>query len=187
FDIDANGIVNVSAKDRGTGKEQSMTISGGSALPKDEIDRMVREAEQHAEEDKLRREEAEARNNAEQLVYSTDKFLAENGDKVPEDTKKPVEEALTDLKVALGKTGDEAASPEDLNTKVAKLNEVSQAMGAAIYAAAQAEGGDQAGEPGPFPGAEDFGAGQAGPQDATAQPGDDDVVDAEVVEDDDKK
>ncbi|MDO5628790.1 MAG: Hsp70 family protein, partial [Mobilicoccus sp.] len=186
FDIDANGIVNVSAKDRGTGKEQSMTISGGSALPKDEIDRMVREAEQHAEEDKKRREEAEARNNAEQLVYSTDKFLAENGEKVPEDTRKPVDEALTDLKVALGKTGDEAATPEDINTKVAKLNEVSQAMGAAIYAAAQAEGGDQSGEGGPFPGAEDAGqAGQAGPQDTTA--GDDDVVDAEVVEDDDKK
>ncbi|WP_168583132.1 molecular chaperone DnaK [Gephyromycinifex aptenodytis] len=184
FDIDANGIVHVSAKDRGTGKEQSMTISGGSALPKDEIDRMVREAEQHAEEDKKRREEAEARNTAEQLVYSTDKFLTDNGDKVPEETKTPVQEALTDLKVALGKTGDEAASPEELNEKVSKLNEVSQAMGAAMYAAAQAEGGEQPGgeQSGPFPGAENFGA--AGEQ-PTA--GDDDVVDAEVVDDDDKK
>ena len=186
FDIDANGIVHVSAKDRGTGKEQSMTISGGSALPKDEIERMFREAEQHAEEDKKRREEAEARNTAEQLVYSTDKFLADNGDKVPEDTKKPVEEALTDLKVALGKTGDEAVSTDELNTKVAKLNEVSQAMGAAMYAAAQAEGGDQAGaQAGPFPGAEDMGA--TGGATGTTTGGDDDVVDAEVVEDDDKK
>ncbi|WP_284302222.1 molecular chaperone DnaK [Mobilicoccus caccae] len=190
FDIDANGIVHVSAKDRGTGKEQSMTISGGSALPKEEIDRMVREAEQHAEEDKLRREEAEARNTAEQLVYSTDKFLVDNGDKVSEETKKPVEEALTDLKVTLGKTGDEAATPEDINAKVTKLNEVSQAMGAAMYAAAQAEGGEQAGgeQAGPFPGAEGFGAagGPAGDQGAQAGK-DDDVVDAEVVEDDDKK
>jgi len=186
FDIDANGIVHVSAKDRGTGKEQSMTISGGSALPKDEIDRMVREAEQHAEEDKLRREEAEARNTAEQLVYSTDKFLADNGDKVPEDTKKPVEEALTDLKVALGKTGDEAPSPEDLNTKVAKLNEVSQAMGAAMYAAAQAEGEQAGAQSGPFPGAEDAGA--TGGASAGGQSGaDDDVVDAGVGEDDKKK
>lgn len=187
FDIDADGIVHVSAKDRGTGKEQSMTISGGSALPKDEIDRMVREAEAHAEEDKKRREEAEARNTAEQLVYSTDKFLAENGDKVPAETKTPVEEALTDLKVALGKTGDDAPSPEDLNAKVSKLNEVSQAMGAAMYAAAQAEGGD-AGQAGPFPGAEDFGAtGDGASAGSGSAQGDDDVVDAEVVEDDDKK
>ncbi|GAB47715.1 molecular chaperone DnaK [Mobilicoccus pelagius] len=182
FDIDANGIVHVSAKDRGTGKEQSMTISGGSALPKEEIDRMVREAEQHAEEDKKRREEAEARNTAEQLVYSTDKFLTDNGDTVPEDTKKPVEEALTDLKVALGKTGDEAVSADELNTKVAKLNEVSQAMGAAMYAATQAEGEQAGAQSGPFPGAEDAGA--AGGQ---ASGADDDVVDAEVVDDDDKK
>ena len=103
------------------------------------------------------------------------------GDWVPWETKTPVEEALTDLKVALGKTGDDAPSPEDLNAKVSKLNEVSQAMGAAMYAAAQAEGGD-AGQAGPFPGAEDFGAAGAG----SAQ-GDDDVVDAEVVEDDDNK
>ncbi len=180
FDIDANGIVHVSAKDRGTGKEQSMTISGGSALPKEEIERMVKEAEQHAEEDKQRRAEAEARNTAEQLVYSTEKFLADNGDKVPEDTKKPVQEALDDLKGALAKTGDDAASVDDINAKVTKLNEVSQAMGSAIYAAAQAEqqAGDAAGA---------AGAGSAGPQDQTAGPeADEDVVDAEVVDDEDQ-
>ncbi|GAB96654.1 molecular chaperone DnaK [Kineosphaera limosa] len=178
FDIDANGIVHVSAKDRGTGKEQSMTISGGSALPKEEIERMVKEAEAHAEEDKKRREEAEARNTAEQVVYSTEKFLADNGDKVPADTKTPVEEALADLKAALAKTGDEAASAEDLNAKVTKLNEVSQAMGSAMYAAAQAE--QQAGEgaqPGPDAGT------QSGPAGEKSPGSDDDVVDAEVVED----
>ena len=101
FDIDANGIVHVSAKDQGTGKEQSMTISGGSALPKDEIERMVKDAEAHAEEDKRRREEAEARNGAEQLVYSTEKFLKDNEDKIPADSRGPVDAALTDLKDAL--------------------------------------------------------------------------------------
>src|SRR5664280_196603 len=101
FDIDANGIVHVSAKDRGTGKEQSMTISGGSALPKDEIERMVREAEEHAAEDKARREETEARNTAEQLVYSTEKFLADSADKIPADGRGEVDAALKDLKDAL--------------------------------------------------------------------------------------
>ena len=181
FDIDANGIVHVSAKDRGTGKEQSMTISGGSALPKEEIDRMVKEAEAHSEEDKKRREEAEARNNAEQLVYSTEKFITDNGEKVPAETKAPVEEALADLKAALAKTGDDAASVDDLNEKVTKLNEVSQAMGSAMYAAAQSAAEDQPGRaPGAGPGAE--GAGNA---DGSA-PGDDEVVDAEVVDDDKK-
>ena len=181
FDIDANGIVHVSAKDRGTGKEQSMTISGGSALPKEEIERMVKEAEAHAEEDKKRREEAEARNTAEQVAYSTEKFLADNGDKVPDDTKKPVTEALDDLKAALAKTGDDAVSASDLNDKVTKLNEVSQAMGSAMYAAAQAE--QQAGEGAP-------GEGPAGGTDApgadSGKAEDDDVVDAEVVDDDDQ-
>ncbi len=187
FDIDANGIVHVSAKDRGTGKEQSMTISGGSALPKDEIDRMVREAEAHAEEDKKRREEAEARNNAEQLVYSTEKFLAENGDKVPADTRGPVDEALSDLKAALAKTGDDAASPEDLNAKVTHLNEVSQKMGAAMYAAAQAA--EQAGQTGAEPGAPagDAGGASGSTSGATGSAGDDDIIDAEVVDDDQDK
>ena len=98
FDIDANGIVHVSAKDLGTGKEQSMTITGGCALPKDDIERMMREAEQYAEEDKKRREEAETRNQAEALVYQTEKFLGENGDKLPAEGKAEVEEALTELK-----------------------------------------------------------------------------------------
>ncbi|WP_226345515.1 molecular chaperone DnaK [Agilicoccus flavus] len=185
FDIDANGIVHVSAKDRGTGKEQSMTISGGSALPKDEIERMVREAEQHAEEDKKRREEAEARNTAEQLVYSTDKFLSENGDKVPEDTKKPVTEALDDLKAALAKTGDDAVSADELTAKVNTLNEASQAMGSAMYAQAQAEGEGAT----PGAGGEDFAGTSTGGAGSTGGASDDDVVDAEVVDDDtqDKK
>ncbi|MEP7159824.1 MAG: molecular chaperone DnaK [Dermatophilaceae bacterium] len=185
FDIDANGIVHVSAKDRGTSKEQSMTISGGSALPKDEIDRMVREAEQHAEEDKKRREEAEARNTAEQLAYSTEKFLADSGDKVPADAKKPVDDALADLKAALAKTGDDASSVQDLNAKVAKLNEESQKMGTAMYAAAQAEqaAGEGTGGTGTAGGTGAPGEGGAG----ASGPADDDVVDAEVVEDDDPR
>lgn len=160
-----------------------MTISGGSALPKDEIDRMVREAEQHAEEDKKRREEAEARNTAEQLAYSTEKFLADSGDKVPADAKKPVDDALADLKAALAKTGDDASSVEDLNAKVAKLNEESQKMGTAMYAAAQAEQAAGEGTGGAAGGAGDPGEGGAG----APGPGDDDVVDAEVVEDDDPR
>lgn len=146
-----------------------MTISGGSALPKEEIDRMVREAEQHAEEDKKRREEAEARNTAEQVAYSTEKFLADSGDKVPAETRASVDEALADLKAALAKTGDDAASVDELNAKVTKLNEESQKMGSAIYAAAQAEQ------------AQDGAAG------ADGAAGDDDVVDAEVVDDDEPK
>src|SRR5690606_11408672 len=101
FDIDANGIVNVSAKDLGTGKEQTMTITGGSALPKEDIDRMRREAESYAEEDRKRREEAEVRNNADQLAYQTEKFLRENDDKVPGDVKTEVNDALAELKKAL--------------------------------------------------------------------------------------
>lgn len=161
-----------------------MTISGGSALPKEEIDRMVREAEAHAEEDKKRREEAEARNNAEQLVYSTEKFLSENGDKVPADTRGPVDEALADLKTALAKTGDDAASPEDLNAKVTHLNEVSQKMGAAMYAAAQAAeaGGAEQGAP-----AGDAGGSTGSAGGATGSAGDDDIIDAEVVDDDQDK
>jgi molecular chaperone DnaK len=183
FDIDANGIVHVSAKDRGTGKEQSMTISGGSALPKDEIDRMVRDAEAHAEEDKKRRSEAEARNNAEQLVYSTEKFLSESGDKVPADAKSPVEESLKDLKAALAKTGDDTVGADELNTKVSHLNEVSQKMGAAVYAAAQAEQSAPGAE-----GAHDAsGSGQgAGGQHSTGS-ADEDIIDAEVVDEGDKK
>ncbi len=168
FDIDANGIVHVSAKDQGTGKEQSMTISGGSALPKEEIERMVREAEAHAEEDRKRVEEIETRNQAEQVVYSTEKFLADNADKIPADVKGEVETALAEVKSAIAK--DSTASVEDIKAKVAKLDEVRSKMGQAMYAAAAASG---------------EGAGAAGgPQDSAAA---DDVVDAEVVDDDEGK
>ncbi|AKU15476.1 molecular chaperone DnaK [Luteipulveratus mongoliensis] len=175
FDIDANGIVHVSAKDRGTNKEQSMTISGGSALPKEDIERMVKEAEEHAAEDAKRREDTEARNTAEQLVYSTEKFLEDSGDKVPEDTKTEVNTALTDLKDALK---DENTTPEDISAKSKTLSEVSQKMGAAIYAASQAEGEAAPGADAGTPGAESA-------SDAGSSSSDDDVVDAEVVEDDD--
>ncbi|MBK8758609.1 MAG: molecular chaperone DnaK [Actinomycetales bacterium] len=175
FDIDANGIVHVSAKDMGTGKEQSMTISGGSALPKDEIERMVREAEAHAEEDKKRVEEIEVRNTAEQLVYSTEKFLADSGDKVPAAEKSETESALADLKAAVAK--DSSASIEDIKAKTAHLSEVSQKMGQAMYAA-QAAAGEGAGSAS----GQDAGSSGAG---AGAQ--DDDVVDAEVVDDEDTK
>lgn len=130
FDIDANGIVHVSAKDRGTGKEQSMTISGGSGLPKDEIDRMVKEAEAHAAEDKKRREEAETRNSAEQLVYSTEKLLADNDDKLSDDVKTEVKSAVDDLKKAL--EGDDVA---EVQAKQAALVTASQKIGEALYAA----------------------------------------------------
>ncbi|CAN5776023.1 molecular chaperone DnaK [soil metagenome] len=192
FDIDANGIVHVSAKDRGTGKEQSMTISGGSALPKEEIERMVKDAEAHAEEDKARREETETRNTAEQLVYSTEKFLADSGDKIPEDVRGTVDTALTDLKEAL--KPESGATPEDIKAKMATLSTESKKMGSAVYAAqAEAEQGDGGAGPG-FPG----GAGAGFPGDAgePGQPGaggsdtsssDEDVVDAEVVEDEDDK
>ena len=169
FDIDANGIVHVSAKDMGTGKEQSMTISGGSALPKEEIERMVREAEQHAEEDRQRVEEIETRNQAEQVVYSTEKFLADNADKIPADVKGEVEAALGEVKTAIAK--DSTASVEDIKAKVATLDEVRSKMGQAMYAAAAASG-------------EGAGSADAGPQDAETGAGSqDDVVDAEVVED----
>jgi molecular chaperone DnaK len=173
FDIDANGIVHVSAKDRGTGKEQSMTISGGSALPKDEIERMVREAEEHAEEDKTRREETEARNTAEQLVYSTEKFLADSSDKIPADGRGEVDEALSDLKDAL--KDDSGASPADITAKAARLSEESQKLGTAMYAAASAAEGAQ--------GTGGSESGQGPSADGPTKPADDDVVDAEVVDD----
>jgi molecular chaperone DnaK len=171
FDIDANGIVNVSAKDLGTGKEQSMVISGGSALPKDDIDRMMREAEQYAEEDRNRREEAEVRNNADTLTYSTEKFLRENDEKIPEDVKTEVKAALDEAKKAL-----EGTDTDTIRSTSEKLAQVSQKMGAAMYAQQQSEGGG-AQQPG---GAEDAGDGQR------AQ-ADDEVVDAEIVDDDKDK
>jgi len=176
FDIDANGIVNVSAKDRGTGQEQKITISGGSALPKEDIERMVREAEEHAAEDKKRREETEARNTAENLVYSTEKFLTDNADKLQEDQRKPVDEALADLKEAL--KPESGASIEDISAKSSKLSEESQKMGTAMYAAASAADASA--------GSEGAGAGE-GAAAGGAGASDDDVVDAEVVEDDEEK
>ena len=135
FDIDANGIVNVSAKDLGTGKVQSMVITGGSALPKDEIDRMMREAEQYAEDDHRRREEAEIRNQAESLVYSTEKFLKDNEDKVPGDVKSEVEASIAETKEAL--KGEETST---IRTASEKLATTSQKLGAALYQQAQASG-----------------------------------------------
>ncbi|MFJ8463918.1 molecular chaperone DnaK [Streptomyces swartbergensis] len=133
FDIDANGIMHVSAKDLATGREQKMTVTGGSALPKEDIDRMMREAEQYAEEDRKRREAAETRNQAEQLVYQTEKFLRDNGDKIPADTKSEVESAITEVKGQLEQQADTAA----LRAGVEKLASVSQKMGQAMYAQAQ--------------------------------------------------
>src|SRR5436190_567124 len=161
FDIDANGIVHVSAKDQGTGKEQSMTISGGSALSKDEIDRMVREAEQYAEEDAKRREAVETRNQADSLVYSTEKFLSDNAEKIPDEVKTEVQADLDALKATLENA---EATSEQIQAGVTKLGESSQKMGAAMYAAADA---DQA---------------AAGGTDASTGAGDDDVVDAEIVD-----
>jgi molecular chaperone DnaK len=138
FDIDANGIVHVSAKDLGTGKEQRMTITGGSALSKDDIDRMMREAESHAEEDRARREEAEVRNAGDSLVYQTEKFIADNADKFAEgelaEKKVEVEAALVDLKKAL--EGNDTAA---IKTETEKVAAISQTLGAAMYAATAAE------------------------------------------------
>ena len=165
FDIDANGIVNVSAKDMGTGKSQAMQITGGSALSKDDIDRMMRDAEQHAEEDRQRREDAEARNQAESLVYQTEKFLKENDEKLPADVKDAVNSALGEAQEALKGT-DTAA----IKAAMEKLATESQKLGAALY---QQQGA--AGEAGPTPG--------AGQQQSD---GADDVVDAEIVDEDKK-
>ncbi|MFF9632568.1 molecular chaperone DnaK [Streptomyces fradiae] len=159
FDIDANGIMHVTAKDLGTGKEQKMTVTGGSSLPKDDIDRMVREAERHAEEDHKRREAAEARNQGEQLVYQTEKFLADNADKVPGEIKTEVETAVTELKEKL--KGDDTAQ---IRTAAERVAAVSQKLGQAVYADAQA--GPEGGE--------------AGGRD------EDEVVDAEIVDEDDR-
>ncbi len=166
FDIDANGIVHVSAKDMATGKEQSMTISGGSALSKEDIDRMMRDAEQHAEEDKQRREEAEVRNNAEALVYQTEKFLADNADKVPADAKANVEEPLNELKKAI-----EANDLGAMKSATDKVAQASQALGAAMYTMAQQEGTASA----------------EGAADAAADAAEDEVIDAEIVDEDEAK
>jgi molecular chaperone DnaK len=158
FDIDANGIVHVSAKDKGTGKEQSMTITGGSSLSTEDIERMVKDAEEHAAEDKKRREEAETRNQAEQLAYSTEKLIKDNDDKLPEEVKTEVQADVDALKSALA-----ADDIEAVKSAQEKLMTSQQKLGEAIYAAQPAEG-------------------EAAPE-ASAE----DVVDAEVVEDEDDK
>jgi molecular chaperone DnaK len=155
--------VHVSAKDRGTGKEQSMTITGGSALPKDDIERMIKEAEAHAAEDKVRREEAETRNQAESLVYSTEKVLADNGDKVPDDVKTQVNAAIAELKTAL-----EGTDVAQVKAKHTALVEVSQKIGEAVYAASQAQEAAEGESSAPSGGSAD-----------------EDVVDAEIVDDED--
>jgi molecular chaperone DnaK len=172
FDIDANGIVHVNAKDLGTGKEQSMTITGGSALPKDDIERMMRDAEAHADEDKARREEAEIRNTGDQLVYQTEKFLADNTDKVPAEGKTEVEEALVELKTALAST--EEGTTEAIKSATEKVATSSQKLGAAMYADAAQSPSEAAGES----------AGDGG--DAAAH-NDEDVVDAEIVDEEEPK
>ncbi|CAN5337127.1 molecular chaperone DnaK [soil metagenome] len=163
FDIDANGIVHVSAKDKGTGKEQSMTITGDSSLSKEEIERMVREGEEHAAEDKARREAAEVRNTAEQLAYSTDKLIKDNEDKLPADVKSDVQADVDALKAALA-GDDEAAVKSAFDT----LSESQQKLGQAIYSAQQEQ---------PAP---------DGETPAEEQGSDEDIVDAEVVDDEEE-
>ncbi|MBD7995768.1 molecular chaperone DnaK [Arthrobacter sp. Sa2CUA1] len=172
FDIDANGIVHVSAKDKGTGAEQSMTITGGSSLSKEDIDRMVREAEEHAAEDKKRREAADVRNSAEQLAYSVDKLLTDNDDKLPEDVKSEVKGDVDALKKALEGTEND----DDVKSAFEKLQASQTKLGEAIYSQAQAAG--DAGSAGAAPGE---GAASGSGAD------DEDIVDAEVVDDEEKK
>ncbi|MET8253724.1 molecular chaperone DnaK [Micromonospora sp. NPDC005197] len=172
FDIDANGIVNVHAKDLGTGKEQKMTITGGSSLPKDDIERMRRDAEEHAEEDKRRRDDAETRNVAEALQWQTEKFLAESGDKLPSENREQLNEALGELRGALG-----GQDIEKIKSAHEKLAQVSQQAGSLLYSQQAEQGQQPGGEAGP--GA----TGATGPQAGAA----DDVVDAEIVDEDGKK
>ena len=165
FDIDANGIVHVHAKDMATGKEQSMTVTGGSALGKDEIDKMVKEAEANAEADKKHREAVEMRNEADSLAFRTQKLVDENADKIPDDVKSPVTEAIATLQEALKGTDND----DEVKAAMDDLNQKASAMGQAIYAAAQ-----QAGQQAPADGQ---------PADGSAGAEDDGVVDAEIVDD----
>ncbi|MEU1232128.1 Hsp70 family protein, partial [Streptomyces sp. NPDC005828] len=161
----ANGIMHVTAKDLGTGKEQKMTVTGGSSLPKDDIDRMIREAERHAEEDRARKEAAETRNQGEQLVYRTEKLLSDNRDKIPGDVKSEVEAAVGELKEKL--KGEDAA---EVRTAVDRLNTVAQRIGTAMYAQQQEA------------------QGSAGPRaDGAGGDGEDDIVDAEIVDEDQRE
>ena len=160
FDIDANGIVHVTAKDKGTGKENTIVIQDGSGLSKEEIDQMIKDAEDHAAEDAKRREEADARNQAESTIYQTEKFVSENEDKIPADKKSTLESAIAEAKTAL-----EGSDVDAIKAAVEKVNTEAQAVGQAIYEASAAEGAE---------------AGEG----ASAGSDDDDVVDAEVVDED---
>ena len=163
FDIDANGIVHVSAKDKGTGAEQSMTITGGTSLSKEDIDRMVKDAEAHAEQDKARREAADTRNAAESVAYSVDKLLKENGEKLPEDVKTEVQGDVDELKKALESDDDDA-----VKSALEKLQASQTKLGEALYASAQAEANADSA--------------------SSSKEDDEDVVDAEVIdEDEDEK
>jgi molecular chaperone DnaK len=164
FDIDANGIVHVSAKDLATGKEQSMTITGQSSLPKDDIERMVRDAEQHAAEDRRRREEAEARNNADTIVYQTEKLLREQSDKIPADEKEKVEAALKEVKDALA-----GSDVDRINRTLESLKSASQAMGQRMYEQASQQQSAA-------------GGGQGVSGDGSSGTSEDEVVDAEIVD-----
>ncbi|MES2001434.1 MAG: molecular chaperone DnaK [Pseudomonadota bacterium] len=171
FDIDANGIVNVSAKDKGTGKEQQIRIQASGGLKDEDIDKMVKEAEQFADEDKKRRAEAEAKNNAESLIHSTEKQLAEHGDKVSAEIKTEIETALAEAKAAV-----ESGDPEQMTEKTNALTQAAMKLGQAMYEQQQAAGGDAAA--GEAAGGETPGAGEEAPQE--------DVVDAEFSEVDDE-
>ncbi|WP_297746989.1 molecular chaperone DnaK [uncultured Tessaracoccus sp.] len=169
FDIDANGIVHVSAKDLATNKEQSMTVTGGSALAKEDIDRMVKDAEAHAEEDKKRRESVEMRNEGDALVFRTEKLLTENADSIDEATKQPVVDAVEALKEALKGDDDDA-----VKSAVEDLNQKASVMGQAMYAAAQAQ-------------AQASGEGAEGAsEEASSESAEDEVIDAEIVDDEEK-
>ena len=172
FDIDANGIMHVTAKDLGTGKEQKMTVTGGSSLPKDEVNRMREEAEQYAEEDHRRREAAETRNQGEQLVYQTEKFLKDNEDKVPGEIKTEVEAAVAELKETLKGESAEGDNTAEIRTATEKVAAVSQKLGQAMYADAQ--------------GAQAAGDAPQGDASGAEKAADDDVVDAEIVDEDRK-
>jgi len=169
FDIDANGIVNVSAKDLGTGKEQKITITSSSGLSKDDINKMVREAESHADEDKRKREEIEARNRADSLVYSTEKVLRENRDKLSDSDVKPVEAAIADCKKALDGTDIDA-----INRAADALMQASHKVAEAMYKSGSQTGGGQRG-----PASDGSGTAAGGKTD--------DVIDAEYVDADEKK
>ncbi|HEX2724833.1 MAG TPA: Hsp70 family protein, partial [Beijerinckiaceae bacterium] len=170
FDIDANGIVNVSAKDKGTGKEQQIRIQASGGLSDDDIDKMVKEAEQFAEEDKKRRAGAEARNQAESLIHSTEKQLAEHGDKVSAEVKSEIEAALAEAKTAV-----EGGDPEAMTAKTNALAQSAMKLGQAMYEAEQAQNATASSE------------GGEGATEAEAKPADEEVVDAEFSEVDDEK